>query len=69
MVVSVLEAIRQGEWDYEPPAVDQETYDPTTALPGTPEKVSLMAQRALVGLPLWHPDDRLGFDESEDATL
>ena len=61
---SVLEAIRNGEWSYEPPAVDKKDYDATSALPGSQEKVGLMAARALNGLPLWHPDDRSIFDSN-----
>jgi hypothetical protein len=30
---------------------------PTTALPGSPEKVAILEQRARLGLALWHPQD------------
>jgi hypothetical protein len=30
---------------------------PTDALPGTPEKVAVLEQRAAAGLLLWHPAD------------
>lgn len=30
---------------------------PTQALPGTREKVTVLAQRARMGVSLWHPDD------------
>jgi hypothetical protein len=30
---------------------------PTTALPGTPEKVAVLQQRAARGESLWHPED------------
>ena len=30
---------------------------PTDALPGTPEKVAILEQRARLGLALWHPRD------------
>jgi hypothetical protein len=34
---------------------------PTGALPGTEEKVAVLAERARLGLSLWHPRDaRLG---------
>jgi hypothetical protein len=34
---------------------------PTEALPGTQDKVSVLAERARLGLSLWHPRDaRLG---------
>jgi hypothetical protein len=32
---------------------------PTDALPGTPEKIAVLAWRASEGLALWHPDDAL----------
>ena len=67
MADSVLEAIRQGQWDFEPPAVDKQDFESTTALPGSTEKINLLAERALDGLPLWHPDDRCSYDESEEA--
>ena len=31
--------------------------EPTTALPGTPEKVAVLEERARLGLCLWHPLD------------
>jgi hypothetical protein len=30
---------------------------PTTALPGTPEKVAVLEERRILGLSLWHPLD------------
>jgi hypothetical protein len=30
---------------------------PTRALPGTPEKIAVLAERLHLGLELWHPDD------------
>jgi hypothetical protein len=30
---------------------------PTHALPGTPEKVAVLQERALLGVSLWHPLD------------
>jgi hypothetical protein len=32
---------------------------PTQALPGTPEKIAVLTQRAGLGLELWHPEDAL----------
>ncbi len=67
MPESVLEAIRLGNWDFEPPAVAEDEYDSTHALPGTNEKIHTLATRALEGLPLWHPDDRRSYDDSDEA--
>ncbi len=66
MSQSVLEAIRQGKWDFEPDfsSNGKSRFDSTFALPGTQEKVDALAERALSGLPLWHPEDRRTFDDS-----
>ena len=55
---SVLEAIKMGLWDFEPPEVASSQFDSTDAMPGTKAKLAVLAQRAERGLPLWHPDDR-----------
>ena len=39
--------------------------EPTTALPGTPEKVAVLEERARLGLSLWHPLDA----KLEDAAI
>jgi len=60
---SILEAIRDGCWDYEPPDVASVHYAATDAMPGTREKLRVLASRIRAGLPLWHPRDR---DDMED---
>ncbi len=55
---SVLEAIKMGIWDFEPPEVDFSKFDASDAMPGTQEKLFTMAERARKGLPLWHVQDR-----------
>jgi len=60
---TVLKAIQQGEWDFEPEPLQEEMYDSTAALPGSEEKVQEMAKRVLKGLPLWHSRDRKTFDD------
>ncbi len=67
MPESVLEAIRLGQWDFEPEEVTQDKYDSTAALPGSAAKISELAARAEDGLPLWHPEDRRSFDDSDEA--
>ena len=63
---SVLEAIKQGIWDYEP----QEEFAPkgnaTSALPGPREKLDVLAERVRQGLPLWNPRDRICYDGEQD---
>jgi hypothetical protein len=33
------------------------TFAPTDALPGSPEKIRVLAERVRLHLPLWHPLD------------
>ena len=65
MSESVLEAIRRGVFDFEPDKTGGEKYDKTKAMPGSREKLSVLADRIQQGLPLWHPDDRVSYDEDE----
>jgi hypothetical protein len=67
MADSILEAIRDGQWDYEPETVQEDKYDSTPALPGSPDKVKELAYRVRHGLPLWHSGDRRFYDESDEA--
>lgn len=62
---SVLDAIRLGIWDYEPEDQRDELFDATKALPGTDQKLAVLADRLAQGLPLWHDGDRRTYDESE----
>ena len=63
---SVLEAIKMGIWDFEPERVEETHFDSTKAMPGTKEKLSILAQRVQSGLPLWHSQDRQDFDEEKE---
>jgi hypothetical protein len=60
---SVLDAIREGDWFYEPPHIDPSRFDATAAIPGTREKLSVLAERVSAGLPLWHQQDRPDYEE------
>jgi len=60
---SVLEAIKIGLWDYEPPEVDPSQFESTDAMPGTKAKLEVLAERVAAGLPLWHPNDRRDLSE------
>lgn len=65
MESSILEAIRQGQWDYEPQSAADDDFNCTKALPGSDAKLEVLAQRIAEGLPLWHPNDRVTYDDSE----
>jgi len=62
---SVLEAIKLGVWDYEPENVEESDFRSTVAMPGTAEKLHVLAQRVEEGLPLWHSRARLAYDDDE----
>lgn len=63
MSKSVLDAIREGDWYFEPEEVDASRYHATKAIPGTREKLDVLAARARAGLPLWHERDRPDYEE------
>jgi hypothetical protein len=62
---SILDAIKLGYWDYEPDEFERDAFAATQALPGTEEKLEILAARLEQGLPLWHPSDRRTFAEEE----
>ena len=64
---SILNAIQEGCWDYEPQEISEDNYRSTEALPGSVEKLRLLAERVGDGLPLWHPNDRQAIDDNELA--
>jgi hypothetical protein len=66
MPSSILEAIKQGVWDYEPQDQQPRAFRATGAMPGTDKKLSVLAERVRQGLPLWHPSDRQDYDEEHD---
>jgi hypothetical protein len=63
MLRNVLDAIRDGDWFFEPEEVSAENYQATSAIPGSREKLDILAQRVSAGLPLWHKSDRADYDE------
>lgn len=63
MPSSILEAIREGVWDYEPEPAQPVAYRATGAMPGTDRKLEVLAERIRRGLPLWHPSDRSDYDQ------
>jgi hypothetical protein len=55
---SILDAVRDGQWDFEPAPFPRTKFKPTEALPGSTEKLKILCDRVRRGLPLWHPEDR-----------
>ena len=64
-IKNILEAIKSGEWDFEPRSVEDSQFDPTGAMPGTEEKLSVLAARVQAGLPLWNGNDRTEYDDDD----
>ena len=62
---SVLDAIKVGLWDFEPEEITEDHFRSTHAMPGTKEKLAVLAERVREGLPLWHSADRTEFEEGE----
>ena len=60
---NVLDAIREGDWFFEPTDVPSGQYEATRAIPGTEEKLAVLAARARAGLPLWHEADRADYED------
>ena len=44
---------------------DETEPEPTDAMPGSWEKLQVLIERAANGQELWHPDDRLIYDETD----
>lgn len=60
-VRTVFEAIlKYGHDEDFSPSSDQD-FVPTDAAPGSVEKMEVLACRLQLGLPLWHPEDRVDF--------
>ena len=60
---SILEAIEQGIWDFEPDEIVESRYGSTDALPGSSAKLKILADRIAKGQPLWHPNDRMTYED------
>jgi hypothetical protein len=63
---SVLDAIKQGDWTFEPGSPEPVNLKATAAMPGTTEKLDVLADRLRQGLPLWHPSDRRTYDDRDE---
>jgi hypothetical protein len=64
MLRNVLDAIRDGDWHFEPESVESARYSATSAIPGSSEKLAILAERVRAGLPLWHESDCASYDDS-----
>jgi hypothetical protein len=55
---NVFEAILESGHDEDFVPEEGEEFTCTDAPAGSSEKLAVLAQRVLQGLPLWHPEDR-----------
>ena len=68
MFRNVLDAIRDGDWFYEPEEIDPKRYSRRRPQsPAREEKLEIFAERVRAGLPLWHESDRADYEEPRDA--
>jgi hypothetical protein len=44
-------------------------FSSTSAMPGTKEKLEILAARLAQGAPLWHPEDRSEYDDPANKKL
>ncbi|XZE52114.1 hypothetical protein SH139x_003796 [Planctomycetaceae bacterium SH139] len=66
---SILDAVRDGQWDFEPKPLPNSAFVPTKALPGSDEKLKILCDRVRRGLPLWHPEDRRFYSTEQLAIV
>ena len=60
-VRNVFEAILKYGHDEDFNPIASETFEPTDAPAGSPEKIEILRRRVELGLPLWHEEDRVDY--------
>jgi len=55
---NVFEAILECGHDEDFAPIETDDFVPTDAPAGSKEKIDVLAQRVMLGLPLWHDEDR-----------
>ncbi len=65
---TVLEAIKLGLWDFEPEDIQRDDFEACRAMPGTAAKLVALSERVRLGLPLWHPEDRLDCEDLDGGS-
>lgn len=61
---SIFEALERAT-GFEPEEQTSLFFEPTNSPPGTFRKIQVMRERLESGDPLYHPEDRIHFDEDE----
>ena len=62
MANSILEAVKMGLWDFQPHTVDYRELEASDTMPGTREKLDILAEHLRRDSPKWHSDDCLDED-------
>lgn len=60
-IKNVFEAILKYGHDEDFDPAESSHFEPTDAPAGSPEKIEVLRKRVELGLPLWHPTDRVDF--------
>jgi len=55
---NVFEAILECGHDEDFAPIETDDFVPTDAPAGSKDKIDVLAQRVMLGLPLWHDEDR-----------
>jgi hypothetical protein len=58
-----------GLWDFEPEDVESSQFAHTDALPGSKEKLAVLADRVQKGLPLWNAQDRRDCEDLDPGAV
>ena len=62
MANSILEAVKIGLWDFLPHMVDYDELEASDGMPGTREKLDILAEHLRRDVPIRHFDDFLDDD-------
>jgi len=65
MANSILEAMKMGLWDFLPHTIDYNELEASDAMPGTREKLDILAEHLRHHLPIWPVDDCLDDDRPD----
>ncbi len=62
MANSILEAVKRGLWDFQPHTVDYNELEASDAMPGTREKLDILAEHLRRDVAILHFNDSLEDD-------
>ena len=62
MANSILEAVKMRLWDFQPLRIDYSEIEASDNMPGTREKLDILAEHLRRDAVIWDSDDRRGDD-------